>query len=335
MTRYLFTSATRASDLSSHDLDVKVLERPAWDTGDFVVGELLDASGYHQIELPNGRMMDVAEGDLIVGAFGSRAATIEAVGDWRAIEGRDFEALTSAGLFGRTISASPFVGKLMSLRYVGHVHRDGVKQTMKNVLEPVAAAELRAPIVLITGTSMSSGKTLSGRLIVRLLARLGLKVVGAKLTGAARYRDVLSFKDAGAAAIFDFVDAGLPSTVTDAEDFRQCLERLLSLIARTEPDVVVAEAGASPLEPYNGKTAIDVLGERVRFNLLCASDPYAVVGVASAFAREPDLVAGGAANTTAAIELVRKLTGLTAMNLLSKASHEPLSKLLRRKLGLA
>ena len=47
------------------------------------------------------------------------------------------------------------------------------------------------------------------------------------------------------------------------------------------------------------------------------------------------LVAGGAANTTAAIELVRKLTGLTAMNLLSKASHEPLNQLLVRKLGIA
>ena len=109
----------------------------------------------------------------------------------------------------------------------------------------------------------------------------------------------------------------------------------MSLIAAQRPDVVVAEAGASPLEPYNGKTAIDVLGDRVRFNLLCASDPYAVIGVATAFQRDPDLVAGGAANTVAGIELVEKLTGLTAMNLLAKSSHETLEAMLVDKLGLA
>ena len=103
-----------------------------------------------------------------------------------------------------------------------------------------------------------------------------------------------------------------PGTAQAAEDeVSATVQEMLARIAEARPDVVVAEAGASPLEPYNGKTAIDALGARVRFNLLCASDPYAVVGVASAFQRDPDLVAGGAANTTAGIALVRELTGLT------------------------
>jgi hypothetical protein len=334
MMRHILTSVTRISDLSEHPFEVATVDRPDWHMGDYVVGQVLDASGYHTIELPNGRMMEVAEGDLVVGAFGARAATIEACGDWREIAGDEFRALTPAGLFGQLTSVSPFLGRLLSLRYRGHVKREGVRLTMKNVLKPVAEVGFDVPVVLVTGTSMSSGKTLSGRLIVRLLSQLGLRVVGAKLTGAARYHDVLSYADAGAAHVFDFVDAGLPSTVTDPADFAQSLSRLLSLIAIQKPDVLVAEAGASPLEPYNGKTAIDMLGDRVRFNLLCASDPYAVVGVAGAFNRQPDLVAGGAANTSAAIDLVRKLTGLTAMNLLSKSSHEPLRELLIDKLGL-
>lgn len=334
MKRYIFTSVTRISDLGEHGFEVANVARPEWQMGDYIVGELVDASGYHTIEMPNGRMMEVAEGDLVVGAFGARAATIEACGDWREIAGDEFQALTPAGLFGQLTSMSPFLGRLLSLRYAGHVLRGGAKVTMKSVLEPVAEATLDAPVVLITGTSMSSGKTMSGRLIVRLLSRMGLKVVGAKLTGAARYHDVLSYADAGAAKVLDFVDAGLPSTVTDAADFAQCLARLLSLIAAEKPDVLVAEAGASPLEPYNGKTAIDMLGDRVRFNVLCASDPYAVLGVASAFQRQPDIVAGGSANTQAAVDLVKKLTGLKAMNLLSKSSHEPLRELLIERLSL-
>lgn len=334
MTRHIFSSVTRISDLESSGFQVAPLDRQQWEMGDYVVGELIEASGYRTIELPNGRMMDVTEGDRIVGAFGSRAATLEAVGYWHAIDGDTFEALTPAGLFGKATSISPFSDTLMSLRYTGHVVRNDEKQTMKGSLRPVPSIPLKAPVVLITGTSMSSGKTLSGRLIVHLLAHRGLKVVGAKLTGAARYRDVLSYKDAGAIEVFDFVDGGLPSTVTDESDFRVSLDYLLNLIAALKPDVVVAEAGASPLEPYNGKTAIDVLGDSVKFNLLCASDPYAVIGVANAFDRAPDLVAGGAANTTAAIELVEKLTGLKAMNLISKASHETLEHLLVEKLGI-
>ena len=332
MTRYLYTSVTRISNLPETPFDVAPLDRASWSTGDYVAGQVLDASGYHAVELPNGRIMEAMEGDLVVGALGARAATLEAVGDWQAIDDDTFEALTPAGLFGRITSRSPFLGKLMSLRYLGHVQIGGSKQTMDNVRQPAPEIALEAPIVLITGTSMSSGKTMSGRLIVRLLSQLGLNVVGAKLTGAARYRDVLSYEDAGASAVFDFVDAGLPSTVTDPEDFKTRLEELLCRIAAVKPDVVVAEAGASPLEPYNGKTAIDVLGDRVRFNLLCASDPYAVLGVASAFDGQPDLVAGGAANTTAGIELVRKLSGLKAMNLIASESHEPLTNLLKDKL---
>jgi hypothetical protein len=169
--------------------------------------------------------------------------------------------------------------------------------------------------------------------IVHLLSQMGLNVVGAKLTGAARYRDMLSFKDAGASAIYDFVDAGLPSSAVDEATYREALPYLLSLIARDKPDVVVAEAGASPLEPYNGAIAKEMIRNHVRFKLLCAQDPYAVVGVQTAFQRNPDLVAGGAANTDAAIALVKKLSGLPALNLMDPRSHEQLGKMLRKALA--
>ncbi|MCP4469896.1 MAG: M20 family metallopeptidase, partial [Gammaproteobacteria bacterium] len=103
------------------------------------------------------------------------------------------------------------------------------------------------------GTSVNVG------VIVHLLSQMGLNVVGAKLTGAARYRDMLSFKDAGASAIYDFVDAGLPSSAVDEDLYREALPYLLSLIANDKPDVVVAEAGASPLEPYNGSIAKEMI----------------------------------------------------------------------------
>jgi hypothetical protein len=181
---------------------------------------------------------------------------------------------------------------------------------------------------------MSAGKTMTARLAIRLFKEMGLKVIGAKLTGAGRYRDVLSMKDAGADLIFDFVDVGLPSTVGPPQEYRRALSQLLTRIAEAGADVVVAEAGASPLEPYNGATAIAAIEPNVRCLVLCASDPYAVAGVIGAFQKRPDLVAGAAANTKAGIELVEKLCDLKALDLLDKRSIPELRALLSKALGL-
>jgi len=280
-------------------------------------------------------MIEVMEDDLVVGAFGTRAATLEAVGDWQSIDDTgEFNALTAAGLFGKVTSLSPFISSPMRLQYQGHVTRNDEKLTMRGSLPKLDIIDFDIPVILIVGTSMSSGKTMSGRIIVHLLSQMGLNVVGTKLTGAARYRDMLSFRDAGASAIYDFVDAGLPSSAVDEATYREALPYLLSLIAKDKPDVVVAEAGASPLEPYNGAIAKEMIRDKVKFKLLCAQDPYAVVGVQHAFQRSPDLVAGGAANTDAAIALVKKLSGLPALNLMEPASREQLGDMLRQALDL-
>ena len=81
------------------------------------------------------------------------------------------------------------------------------------------------------------------------------------MTGAGRYRDILSFRDAGANAIFDFVDAGLPSTVVPENQFRESIRPLLHHIDNLNPDFAVIEAGASPIEPYNGEAAMEEIGE--------------------------------------------------------------------------
>ena len=182
---------------------------------------------------------------------------------------------------------------------------------------------------------MSAGKTTAGKIIVRQLKQAGYKVIGAKLTGAARYRDVLSIGDAGADYIFDFVDVGLPSSICEPENYRNLLRKLITQMARVNADVLVAEAGASPLEPYNGSVVIEELKQQVRCTVLCASDPYAVVGVSSAFDRKPDIVAGGAANTAAGIALVEKLTGIKGLNLMEKDSLPELNRILSECLGFS
>ena len=328
-----FSSVTRIADLEDRGFDCRPLPRERWATGDYIQCEVVGRPGpLYQVELPTGRMCQVFDGDVVIGALGKRAATLEGVGDWEQIDDDlALHALTAAGLFGKATSVSPLLPELMRLRYRGHVVRED-KVTMGQFCASRKSRALTIPVILLIGTSMSSGKTTSGRVIVHELKRRGLRVAAAKLTGAARYRDTLMLGDAGADKIFDFVDAGLPSTVCPEAEFKTALRQLLSRIAAVEVDILVAEAGASPLEPYNGAVAMEVLKDRIAMTVLCASDPYAVLGVQHAFGRKPDLVCGPAANTDSAVELVQKLCGVPALNLMRRSARPELAGLLNERL---
>lgn len=333
MSNQFLTSIVRVSDLDQVPFDVRPLPREEWATGDYVACEVIGSPGpLYRIELLSGRRTPVLPGDLLIGAFGARAATHECVGDWRQIsEDLKLHQLTAAGLFGKVTSNSSWEGRPMELVYRGHAMRDG-KLNAADYIEPVAKSSFDMPVVLIAGTSMSSGKTLTGRRIINQLSNAGYSVAAAKLTGAAGYKDALSFADAGAGHVFDYVDAGLVSTVCPPEAYAPALEILLERLAGTGADVAVCEIGASPLEPYNGATALDRIRPFVRAFALCSSDAYAAKGLCDACGCTPDFVTGPAANNVASRSLVEKLTGLMALDLSGAEGAGTLRALLQEKL---
>ena len=335
--RCTFSSLTRIADLDTRSFQVEPCPQSAWATGDYVVGVISDASGYRAIELPNGRNMEMAEGDAVVGALGTRHATLEMTGSWRDIGGDGtMHALTRAGLFGHVESRSTLVQRPLELRYQGHVQRDGETVTMRSAVPSVEEQPFTTPTILFAGTSMSAGKTTAARIVTRRLKRMGLSVLGAKVSGAGRYRDVLSIQDAGADWGLDFVDVGLPSTVIPEDEYRTAIHQLLARMAQPPADVAVVEIGASPLEPYNGTIAVEELQDALAMTILCASDPYAVLGLETAFDMlAPDLVTGIATNTAAGIDLLEQLTDLPAFNIRDNDTHDRLDALLRDRLGIA
>jgi hypothetical protein len=317
--KILFASVARIADLERVDFECAPVPRQQWEAGDYVVGGItVPPGGLASVELTSGRLINASSGDSVLGALAVRHATLEVVGSYEHVgdDGR-MELLSAGGLLGRATSISGVFPSLMQVQYRGHAVRGGRKLKMRDFAKrPRSFGTYRAPTVLIIGTSMSAGKTTAAKVVIRQLKQMGRRVVGAKLTGTGRYRDILAMSDVGADAIFDFVDVGLPSSVLEPERYRGRLRDLLALIAEANPDVVVAEAGASPLEPYNGRVVLEELSESVVFKTLCASDPYAVVGVMRGFHIVPDLVAGLATSTSAGVELVDKLSGVKALNLL-------------------
>lgn len=333
---YIFTTLTRISDLEQAPFELKRLHKDQWEAGDYVVSRITGiGSSSSKLELPNGRMRGVIGGELVVGALGIRHATLEATGSWKEV-GEDgmMHMLSGGGLMGKLTSKSMFIPEMIPIRYEGHVMRNGVKCTMEQFVASCEEAAYTIPTVLFIGTSMSAGKTTSARIVTSLLTRAGYHVLGAKITGTGRFRDILAVKDVGAVEVYDFVDAGLPTTVCDPQLYREKLSHMLSCMAHSGADIAVVEIGASPLEPYNGDLAYEGIKEQVKCCILSASDPYAVYGLMEAFKVKPDLVTGISTNTLGGQEMVERLCGVPAMNLLDQAAIPRLKSILRQKLAV-
>ncbi len=334
---YIYTSLTRISDLAEKEFVLKKLPREQWETGDYVVCKILDAgSNLLKLELPNGRMRGVIGEESIVGALGERFATLEATGTWRKVEDDlTMTVLTAAGLLGKLTSKSVFIPNMMQVIYTGHAFRDKEKLTMERFVEPIGEVPFNTPVILFIGTSMSAGKTTSARIVTNLFKLAGHKVVGAKLTGAGRFKDILAVKDVGADAVMDFVDVGLPSSICPKEKYQEKLGQLMNRIAQEKADVAIIEIGASPMEPYNGDLAINAIREHVKCIILSATDPYAAYGLMRAFDIVPDIVTGIATNTLAGTRMVEELCMVKALNLINPKTTEELKRILSSCTGLA
>ncbi len=248
MPKYFFSYLTKIASLESTSFSVKAQPKGNWQTGDYVACEVLPLPGTNSpIELVTGRMVEVSGGDYVVGALGKRCATLQAVGTWEAI-GDDLraDALTAAGVIGRCTSKSSFMPSLLQMKYRGHILTGEHPLNMRDCVERKTLS-CSLPLILIIGTSMDSGKTMSAKVIIRLLKARNFRVAGVKFTGVGRYKDILGMSDAGADCIFDFVDAGLPSTCCEQDEYEGVVEHILSCIAAENVDVIVGEAGASPL----------------------------------------------------------------------------------------
>lgn len=333
--KHIYTSLTRITDLQEKKFYIKRINKKYWATGDYVVCKIIKkGSDTFKIELPTGRMRGIMGGETLVGVLGERYATLEATGTWRATgnNGR-MQVLTAGGLFGKLTSKSVYIHEMTTIEYTGHVYRNNKKLIMDNFIKPTLQMELKIPIILLFGTSMSAGKTTSARIVTNIFKIAGLKVVGAKFSGAGRYKDILAIKDVGADAVFDFVDAGLPSSICKKEVYRKKVKHLKNLLANTNADVGVVEIGASPLEPYNGELAIEAIRKNIKCVILCASDPYAVYGIINAFGIKPDIVTGVSTNTLAGRDLVEKLCNVTALNLIDPKTTPMLKHILSNSLG--
>lgn len=213
--------------------------------GDLVLARV-DALGHHAgLQLVSGRRKQLFVEDHIVVAYGNRYAA------------NQFEALVpetlgpchlvaGGGVAARAVSWHDRISK-------GPTHitpialvfdRQGVRVNLARFgLYPIAQlAQPRPQALAVIGTGMDSGKTQTAAYLVRGLVRAGLRVAYVKVTGTGAGGDTWLLKDAGAAPVLDFTDAGVATTFrVPAEQIESIFTTLIGHVARSHAETVVVE----------------------------------------------------------------------------------------------
>src|SRR5690349_18998070 len=242
-----------------------------------VVRALTDSATYNMLELPTGRLAKINPGDLLIGVLGRRRALKGFVGDVPASvnAGDELHLLNMGGVIGHCTGHHSSLGDAIKLEVIGLVCDEAgrVLNIADAALAPRANLGETAPIVMIAGTSMNSGKTYAATELIKQATRAGMRVAAAKLTGVACLRDTMNMADHGAVATASFLDCGLPSTV-DVADLAPTAKAIIARLNEVNPDLIVIELGDGILGGYSVETvfADAELLEATAALVFCASD---------------------------------------------------------------
>lgn len=246
--------------------------------GDVVaVRALTDSATYNMLELPTGRLAKINPGDLLIGVLGRRRALKGFVGEVPPSlkSGDQLHLLNMGGVIGHCTGHHSSLGEAIKLEVIGLVCDESGR--VRNIADAALPSRTTlgetAPIVMIAGTSMNSGKTYAATELIKQATRAGLRVAAGKLSGVACLRDTMNMSDHGAVKTASFLDCGFPSTV-DVADLAPAAKAIIARLNEVNPDLIVIELGDGILGGYSVETvfADAELLEATAALVFCASD---------------------------------------------------------------
>lgn len=291
--------------------------------GDVVaVKALSESSTYGNLELPTGRLAKINSGDILVGTFGKRRALKGFVGDMpETVQAGDrLHLLNMGGVIGKCTGHHSALSDAIEVEVLGLAcdPNGAIINLSDNSLPPANELLPSAPIIVVAGSCMNSGKTVAAVEIIKQASNRGVRVVGAKLSGIACLRDTLHMEDHGAIATASFLDCGLPSTV-DHDELPSIAKAIINQLNTYEPDLIVAELGDGIVGGYSVDSVLmdTELRAAISSFVFCASDYVGVIGGESVLDRLGigiDVVAGSVTDSQMGEEYVAKHFGLAAGN---------------------
>lgn len=295
--------------------------------GDVVVVRALSESvTYGNLELPNGRLAKINRNDILIGVLGKRRALKGFVGDVpeSVKTGDKLNLLNMGGVIGICKGQHSSLSDAIEVEVLGTVIskellvNSPILNIADNALKPANSLNPSAPVVIVAGTCMNSGKTVAATEIIKQAHHAGLKVAGAKMSGVAALRDTLNMEDHGAFATASFLDCGLPSTV-DYGDLSPIAKAILNHLNTFEPDLIVVELGDGIVGGYAVDSVLkdSEIKNAISSLVFCAGDYVGVVGgiaVLKSLGIQIDVIAGSVTDSQMGEDFVEKTYNLKAGN---------------------
>ena len=331
-------SATSPLNLGRTNPIVLLSESPR--AGDVVVVRALtDSATYNMLELPTGRLAKINPGDVLIGVLGRRRALKGFVGDvpGRVRAGDHLHLLNMGGVIGKCTGHHSSLSDAIQVEVIGLACDEAGR--LMNIADAALAPRTTlgdtAPLVIIAGTCMNSGKTYAATELIKQATRAGMRVAAAKLSGIACLRDTLNMADHGAIAIASFLDCGLPSTV-GATNLSSVAKTIIARLNESSPDLIVIELGDGLLGGYSVESVFDdlELREATAGLVFCASDYVGAWGGIELLRRrgiEIDVIAGSVTDSQMGEDFIEKEFGVPAAN--ARRNGERLFALLAPKVS--
>ncbi len=180
--------------------------------GDLVLASVDQIGKQTRLELISGRRARMFPGDEIIVCFGNRYAPDQ----FEAIVGPDLsgcDLVAAGGLAAREVSRHERMIQPTRISPIGLIgDANGTPLNVRDYAIPLENIDGPITTLLVAGTSMNSGKTLTSASIVRGLKAKGHRVAAIKATGTGAGGDLWIMWDVGADVVVDFTDAGFAST---------------------------------------------------------------------------------------------------------------------------
>ncbi len=314
-------SVTVNMDLS---MDVPVTEKIDADTGNVcIVRALEEKRVYDKIELTTGRMAKISKGDIIAGVLGERRALQGFAGiiPESLKRGDILHILNLGGVIGKAVSFNREYGQPLKVEVQGMAVKNGRVMNIRDGARKISSSlKSSVPLVVVSGTSMNSGKTQAISRIVQELTWKGYKVCAAKVSGISALKDTLNMKDHGALLALSFLDFGYPSTVRSS-DVPLIAKGALNDLSQYNPDLTVFELGDGLLGDYGVMDFFkdEEILNSITCNIVCAIDPVGAWGIREIMKenRIPiHLMTGPVTDNIVGVEFVHKTLSIDGINAL-------------------
>ncbi|MEO0973407.1 MAG: hypothetical protein AAFX85_09960, partial [Pseudomonadota bacterium] len=211
--------------------------------GDLVLARIAKLSQHGRLHLVDGRPATLFKDDTVIVAYGDRYAPDQ----FEALLPESLETCHLAaggGLAAKVVHQHARMKSPTVLEPLGIlVDTKGTRINLRDYALPAPTpTRSKPPTFAVFGSSMNAGKTTTVGCLIRGLSNAGLRVGAAKVTGTGAGGDPSFMRDAGAAVVLDFVDAGYASTYRlDHKAILDVHARLVGELATHRVDALVLE----------------------------------------------------------------------------------------------